>query len=412
MANFTPLSSSFSDTPLVSAAAAASSSSSSSSFGAGVDEAFEDEACSICLDPFTTQDPPTVTCCNHEYHLQCILEWSQRSKECPICWRLLVLKDHASQELLAAVETERRLRSRNSTPASMVAPHLDDDYDVEQDSYSDDSDFDEHIMQHLAAAATSRARHVHERERQGSNRLGPSQFIVLTSPEHAPTVQQTYTSPEEGQASSYGSSGMNSPTPDTLSVNIQNLSSVASPDVNQVSTTAANSPFKPRILFRPPPTDTEGQGSSDVLSLSDSIKSKWFAASSRYKESLSKGTRGIKEKLVARNNSVKELSKEVQREMSAGIAGVARMIERLDLTSKRTGPSMSDSGLTGGTSNFSWKGKGVEQNIIAQALAKKSEEIDRDASLGSSSHASDTVQALSGNLPERSLMPWRSRLAA
>ncbi|KAJ6356402.1 hypothetical protein OIU78_004497 [Salix suchowensis] len=365
MANFTPLSSSFSDTPLVSAAAAASSSSSSSSFGAGVDEAFEDEACSICLDPFTTQDPPTVTCCNHEYHLQCILEWSQRSKECPICWRLLVLKDHASQELLAAVETERRLRSRNSTPASMVAPHLDDDYDVEQDSYSDDSDFDEHIMQHLAAAATSRARHVHERERQGSNRLGPSQFIVLTSPEHAPTVQQTYTSPEE----------------------------VAPPDVNQVSTTAANSPFKPRILFRPPPTDTEGQGSSEVLSLSDSIKSKWFAASSRYKESLSKGTRGIKEKLVARNNSVKELSKEVQREMSAGIAGVARMIERLDLTSKRTGPSMSDSGLTGGTSNFSWKGKGVEQNIIAQALAKKSEEIDRDASLGSSSHASDTVQA-------------------
>ncbi|KAJ6324001.1 hypothetical protein OIU76_011327 [Salix suchowensis] len=362
MANFTPLSSSFSDTPLVSAAAA-SSSSSSSSFKAGVDEAFEDEACSICLDPFTTQDPPTVTCCNHEYHLQCILEWSQRSKECPICWRLLVLKDHASQELLAAVETERRLRSRNSTPASMVAPHLDDDYDVEQDSYSDDSDFDEHIMQHLAAAATSRARH------------------------------QTYTSPEEGQASSYGSSGINSPTPDTLSVNIQNLSSVASPDVNQVSTTAANSPFKPRILFRPPPTDTEGQGSSDVLSLSDSIKSKWFAASSRYKESLSKGTRGIKEKLVARNNSVKELSKEVQREMSAGIAGVARMIERLDLTSKRTGPSMSDSGLAGGTSNFSWKGKGVEQNIIAQALAKKSEEIDRDASLGSSSHASDTVQA-------------------
>ena len=38
----------------------------------------------------------------------------------------------SSQELLAAVETERRLRSRNSTPASMVVSHLDDDYDVEQ----------------------------------------------------------------------------------------------------------------------------------------------------------------------------------------------------------------------------------------------------------------------------------------
>ncbi|KAI5573458.1 hypothetical protein BDE02_10G080900 [Populus trichocarpa] len=394
MANFTSLTSPFSDTPMVSAAAAASSSSSSSSLGAGVDDAFEDDSCSICLDPFTAQDPATVTCCNHEYHLQCILEWSQRSKECPICWQLLVLKDHASQELLAAVETERLLRSRNSTPASMILPHLDDDYDVEQDSYSDDSDFDEHIMQHLAAAASSRAHHVHERERQRSNGLGPSQVIAFTSPEHVATVQQTCTSPEEGQTLIHGSSVINSPTPDTLSVNVQNLSSVTPPDVNQVSTTAVNSPFKPRILFRQPPTDTpQEQGSSEVLSLSDSIKSKWFAASARYKDSLSKSTRGIKEKLVARNNSVKELSKEVQREMSAGIAGVARMIERLDLTTKRTGPSMSDSGFTGGTSNFSWKGKGVEQNIIAQALAKTSEEIDRDTSLGASSHASGTVQA-------------------
>ena len=113
----------------------------------------------------------------------------------------------------------------------------------------------------------------------------------------------------------------------------------------------------------------------------------------RYKESLSKGTRGMKEKLLARNNSVKELSKEVQREMSAGIAGVARMIERLDLTSKRTGPSMSDSDFTGGITNFSWKGKGVEQNIIAQALTKKSEEIAHDTSLGASSRASATVPA-------------------
>lgn len=391
MANFTSLTSSFSDSPMVSAAAA-SSSSSSSSLGAGVDDAFEDDSCSICLDPFTAQEPATVTCCNHEYHLQCILEWSQRSKECPICWQLLVLKDHASQELLAAVETERLLRSRNSTPASMIVPHLDDDYDVEQDSYSDDSDFDEHIMQHLAAAASSRAHHVHERERQRS--VGPSQVIAFNSPEHVATVQQTCTSPEEGQTLIHGSSVINSPTPDTLSVNIQNLSSVTPPDVNQVSTTAVNSPFKPRILFRQPPTDPpQGQGSSDMSSLSESIKSKWFAASARYKESLSKSTRGIKEKLVARNNSVKELSKEVQREMSAGIAGVARMIERLDLTSNRTGPSMSDSGFTGGTSNFSWKGKGVEQNIIAQALAKTSEEIDRDTSLGASSHASGTVQA-------------------
>ena len=37
-----------------------------------------------------------------------------------------------------------------------------------------------------------------------------------------------------------------------------------------------------RILFRQPPTDpAQGQGSSDMSSLSESIKSKWFAASAR-----------------------------------------------------------------------------------------------------------------------------------
>ncbi|CAK7326988.1 unnamed protein product [Dovyalis caffra] len=406
MANWTSVPSSLSDTPMISAAA----SSSSSSLGAGVDDAFEEDACSICLDPFTVQDPATVLiaaalfsrngCLAWDYGAMAVIHFtrfwfrSQRSKECPICWQLLVLKDLASQELLAAVENERRLRSKNLTPASVIAPHLDDDYDVEEDSYSDDSDFDEHVMQHLAAAAASRARYVRKRERQSSTGFGSSQVLAFTSPEHVPTVHQTYTSPEEVQTLSYGSSVINSPTPGSPSINIQNLSSVAPPVVNQVSTTAVNSPFNPRVLFRQPPTDTpQGQGSLELLSLSDSIKSKWFAASARYKESLSKSTRGIKEKLVARNNSVKELSKEVQREMSAGIAGVARMIERLDLTPKRTGPSMSDSGFSGGNSNFSWKGKGVEQNIIAQALAKKREEIAHDTSLGASSHASGTVQA-------------------
>ncbi|KAJ6430012.1 hypothetical protein OIU84_021429 [Salix udensis] len=391
MASFTSLYSSMSDTPMISVPAYSSS---SSSLGAGVDDAVEDDACSICLDPFTPQEPATDTCCKHEYHLQCILEWSQRSKECPICWQLLVLKDPASQELLAAVETERHFRRRNSNPASMIVHHLDEDYDIEQDSYSDDSDFDEHVLQHLSASAASRARYVCKRERHRSTGLGPSQVLVFTSPEHVSTVQQTYTSPEEGQILSYGSSVSNSLTPATPSVNIQNFPSVAPPVVNQVSTTAVNSPSKPRILFRqPPPVPPQGQGSSDVCSLSDSIKSKWFAASARYKESLSKGTRGMKEKLLARNNSVKELSKEVQREMSAGIAGVARMIERLDLTSKRTGPSMSDSDFTGGITNFSWKGKGVQQNIIAQALTKKSEETAHDTSLGASSRASATVPA-------------------
>lgn len=82
----------------------------------------------------------------------------------------------------------------------------------------------------------------------------------------------------------------------------------------------------------------------------------------RYKDSFSKGTRGIKEKLLARNSSVKELSREVHREMSAGIAGVARMIERLDFASKRMGASVPSSINDGGITNSTCKGKGVDQS--------------------------------------------------
>lgn len=45
--------------------------------------------------------------------------------------------------------------------------------------------------------------------------------------------------------------------------------------------------------------------------------------------------------------------------MSAGIAGVAKMIERLDLAAKRTRVSASSSSYDGETSNSLYKGKGV-----------------------------------------------------
>ncbi|XP_028091113.1 E3 ubiquitin-protein ligase RHF1A-like [Camellia sinensis] len=173
--------SSLDNPPMISAA---------SSSGATVADHEDDfkDACSICLEPFNSQDPPTVTNCRHEYHLQCFLAWSQRSKECPIRWQLLVLKD-------------------------------------------------------------------------------PSR--VLCSPE---------------------------------------------------------SPQRP--------------SSTEFLAFSESVKSKFSVASARYKESISKSTRGFKEKLLAHNISVKELGRGVQRERNAGIAGAARMIERLDLPSKRTGISV------------------------------------------------------------------------
>lgn len=53
---------------------------------------------------------------------------------------------------------------------------------------------------------------------------------------------------------------------------------------------------------------------------------------SRYKESISKSTRGWKERLfsVSRNASVGDLGSEVKREVNAGIASVSRLMERLE----------------------------------------------------------------------------------
>ncbi|KAF8046976.1 hypothetical protein N665_3284s0006 [Sinapis alba] len=278
--------------------AIASSSSSSSAFDDDTDD-----ACSICLEPFTLQDPATVTSCRHEYHLQCIIEWSQRSKECPICWQFFVLKDPVSQELLAAVDKERlmetsNIRSSSSSPASI---HQDDFH-----SHEEFSSFDEQFLRHLTEASHRRC----------------------TRETPIPS---------------------NDPTPTTDIPNLGHISAVIAHVEHQNANppSPADTSYGSRISPGPSP--------SEASSLPEAIKSKLAAASARYKESISKSKQGLKEKLLARNSSVKELSKGVQREMNAGIAGVARMMERLDIASKRFGGGSTTSGF-----NFSFKGKREE----------------------------------------------------
>ncbi|TKY72132.1 E3 ubiquitin-protein ligase RHF1A [Spatholobus suberectus] len=309
MANFTSFSSSSSILSHIPPISAPSSS-------APFDDSSED-SCSICLEPFTIHDPSTVTCCKHEYHLHCILEWSQRSKECPICWQSLALKDPASQELLAAVEEEKRMRSRNMSNSRVPLQQLNDGHD---DSCSDDSDCDDQIMRHLVATA-SRARFVQRQERERSPGAGPSEVL-----------------------------GSNS-----------------SMDVSEAQPTLSTSPS----ALNRTPESARRPNTSEMFSFPESFKSKFSAASARYKESISKGTRGLKEKLLAHNVSVKELSKGVQREMNAGIAGVARMIERLDLSSKRSSSPLL-SVHSDGTLGFPEEGKSVEENGIGFSPSKES----------------------------------------
>nr|DAD33607.1 TPA_asm: hypothetical protein HUJ06_012458 [Nelumbo nucifera] len=339
----------------------------------GADQDAYEDACSICLEPFSCEDPATVTNCKHEYHLQCILEWSQRSKECPICWQLLALKDPGSQELLAAVEMERNARSRNRSSNMPTYPRIpSEDFQFDDVApHPDDLDIDERIMQHLAAAAMGRPYHFNRRERRRSSRLDPSQILVLASPPNGSDVHQAYTTASLGsQSSGSGSLEPDSPTVVMSSaINGQSQPMMLSSSVNTPSNSVDNrySPSIPRaIATQTPPASPQRSRPSELLSFSESLKSRFSAASARYKESISRSTRGFKEKLLARNNSVKELSREVQREVTASIAGVARMMERLDPTSKRSVGSRPVSNGMEGTSGFSYDQNRMQDDLVIQ----------------------------------------------
>ncbi|KAL5982554.1 hypothetical protein ACLOJK_016627 [Asimina triloba] len=272
-----------------SAEAPASSASPSSALMAGAQDS--DDACSICLEPFTADDPATVT-------------------------------------------------KKQRVPNMLAVACLEGSREVP--SYADDSDFDERIMQHLTAAAMGRTHHFSRREWHRSSGMSHSEILVFPSPSNESDVPQShatnligsqgahcFVSPENGSPTI-----LLSPTTDRQPTSSSHASMDS--DIGDNSQTATPSPRRSR--------------SSELFSFSDSLKAKLSAASSRYKESISRSTRGLKEKLLSRNGSVKELSKEVQREVTAGIAGVARMMERLDPSSKR---SSSISGGNEGTSESS-----------------------------------------------------------
>ncbi|KAK9139699.1 hypothetical protein Scep_009380 [Stephania cephalantha] len=363
----------------------------------------EDDACSICLEAFSSQDPATVTCCRHEYHLQCILEWSQRSKECPICWQFLVLKDHTSQQLLEAVEIERNLRARQrerSANAIRFAHIPPEEFEFDTVAPSEDeSELDEHIMQQLAAVAFGRTHHLNRRQRHRSSRLDPSQVHVFATPPYGSSAEQIFTNAStEGLI--VGNTSPNSPSSTIATERYNQLPSLARPSLaNMVSNIMENrgltSQTPPRSPARQTPQRSPRRSRPSELScFSETIKSKFSAASARYKESISKGTRGFKEKLLARNNSVKELSKEVHREVTAG---VARMMERLDPASRRTGSSSSVSGCAEGTSSISRDPKNVQDSLLVRFPSR----IHSDASCGTHPNPSIHSCGTASSVPDR-----------
>lgn len=369
----------------------------------GIQEVYED-SCSICLEVFTEEEPLTMTTCNHEFHLQCILEWAQRRQECPMCWQPLSLRDPESQELLAACSHERAFHSSSVSTTSMLRSAFED-FELQHrysTSYPEEADLERRIMQHLAAAASgmSRARLAAGASLgtlcQGVSQGG--QQIVgnsaeSTTPNGRVAIQAgTLVVGNNSRTSSPDMGGRGaSPSGLTSAFRLSMTESGEHEDPRVDSVCATSAPASPRLnrgsVLGFLPMDGESQGSSepsrlagaevvaegfqplragggsqnwssndsregsgpqraaeatghvqnnggDLSTLGDALKSRWAAASTRYRETLTKSTRSFREKLRLRGGTVADISAKA-REVGAG---VVRAIERMS----DPGPSSSD----------------------------------------------------------------------
>ncbi|XP_073129385.1 E3 ubiquitin-protein ligase RHF2A-like isoform X5 [Henckelia pumila] len=281
----------------------------------GIQEACDD-ACSICLEAFCDCDPSSVTSCKHEFHLQCILEWSQRSSNCPMCWQPFSLKDPSSQELLEAVERERKLSFTSSRRNATLFHHpaLGDLELQHLQMGVDDPEFEDRIIEHLAVAAMGRTHLIASRE--GSRSRSSTQETDLTSATETNTSVPPTSIRKEVQ-------------PRTSShPNDHVLASGSGSPV--IPNTWQGIPCDNRTVSRSLFPNQDRAGPSELQSFSESWKSRLNSVSTRYKESITKSTRGWKEKLFSRSGSMAEIGNEVRREVSAGIATISHLMERLE----------------------------------------------------------------------------------
>ncbi|CAN6863430.1 unnamed protein product [Brassica oleracea] len=321
----------------------------------GIQEACDD-ACSICLEPFCDSDPSTLTSCKHEYHLQCILEWCQRSSQCPMCWQSISLKDPIGQELLEGVVQERNLRFNPSRNATIFRHPTLGDFELQHlPAGVDNAELEERIIQHLAAAAAmGRARHGTRREGHRSSRSstqgGHPQFMVFSPHPNAPPPPPMLSSPSHRYETDTATNLPHNATIGEGSLHSNMQPPPASSHPHQASPSASDS--NSRSPNQSSPSDQDRAGPSELQSFSESLKSRLTSVSTRYKESITKNTRNWKDRFFSRNTSMAELGSEVKREVTAGIATVSRMMERLE-TRENSGSRAGTASVSSSSSNGS-----------------------------------------------------------
>ncbi|KAG9156050.1 hypothetical protein Leryth_012118 [Lithospermum erythrorhizon] len=325
----------------------------------GIQDAYDD-CCSICLEEFDESDPATVTGCKHEYHLQCILEWCQRSSQCPMCLQSISLKDPNSQELLDSIEQERSMRINQPRSTAIFHHPTLGEFELQHlPVNATDSDLEERIIQHLAAAAAmGRTRHLVRREGQRGrpSSQGRSHFLVFSAAHPSATSSAAVSPPEQssggGPAPTVLLSGPDSPLITVGEDTGQMITPQSPVQANQVAASALGSSSDSRSHGTPSsrsptpssPSSQDSVGTSDLQSISESFKTRLNTISTRYKESITKSTRGWRERLFARNTSMTES----RRDTDAGAATITNMMERLDTSEdNRTGMSLTTDSLAG-----------------------------------------------------------------
>ena len=233
-----------------------------------------DDACSICLEEFSNDEPSTVTFCRHEFHLQCVLEWCQRSSQCPMCWQQIRLKDPTGQELFESIEKERKWRAAPSRNVDIYNYHTLRDFGLQRQLRMGvhDADFEEQILQNLAIVASmGRTRHI-------TNQYGAPSTNFGSANERGDDTNATPIP-----------SNVDEPSHQTPRIQTESFSTSES-TVTEINGYATNSC----------PINQDEAKPSEFNSISDSLRSKLNAMSMRYKETISKGW---KQRLFSRSSS-------------------------------------------------------------------------------------------------------------
>ncbi|KAL6519309.1 hypothetical protein OROGR_018629 [Orobanche gracilis] len=312
----------------------------------GIQEACDD-TCSICLEGFCDSDPSTVTSCKHEFHLQCVLECV------PEKLQLSNVLAEYHQELLEAVERERSFRFSPSRNARIFHHSILGDFELQHLHVGvNDTELEDRIIQHLAvAAAMGRTQRIARREGRIRSSAHARQFMVY-SPH--PNDSSTGSGGDETEAA-------------VLTENDGSIQDIY-PSVqgnNQISSGSSVMPITGRELpsgdrnsvSQSSLPNQERAGPSEFQSFSDTWKSRFSSVSmkdiiakifddvsnsvrptnGRYKESISKSAKEVKDRFFSRSSTMADIGSEVKREVNAGIATVSRMMERLEARDSNRG---------------------------------------------------------------------------